>query len=65
MDKDFEYLDNIRIEISQSAGEARVLFDKIKDSDTLEIFYLTDIGVKVCKEIIKNAEKLEAFLSKK
>lgn len=65
MTDNFKTLHNIRMEISQEIWEAKILFQKIYECETIcETMTLAGIGEKICQNTGQNCEKLELAIEK-
>ncbi len=61
--KNYEYLNNLKVEISQSTYEAQILFETIESYKiSTRVCVAAQLGEKICKQIRKNCEQLEFAL---
>lgn len=65
MNAEHKSLDEIRVDISSCACEAEVLFAQIYEMEiNRKTILLSEIGIKICKELEKKCEDLEKFTEK-
>lgn len=57
-----EFLDEIRVEISQGINEIQFLFKKMPECTSEEVEFLSEFGKRICKDILKNSESLGVAL---